>query len=247
MTKSTLLPRNFRMVSGILAVASVFAIIFAGGAMAQSAQPQCNTPGNPPCAGTFLTGYFDVSEPLTHNGTGAGDNFLRLHNPTANNGTLCAMIYVMGSDGSMGECCGCPVQTDVLLSLSVQRDLTSNWVEVSNLDKSGVIDIIAGQPNAGPDQCGQNTSCNGGCDPTNREPLVTTRGLKGYMLHNQHNAFFQSVLRFALLTFGEPQIPEVPLADSGDADSGEQTHLTNQCGNIIGQGSGKGFCRCTAP
>jgi hypothetical protein len=115
--------------------------------------------------------------------------------------------------------------------------------------KSGVIDIISATPNQ-PDsnQCAQNGTCHGGCDPTNLEPFTPARELKGYMLHNQHNGFFQFFGRFPILTFGEPQLPEVPLADAGDADSVELANLTGQCDNIRAHGfGGKGICRCTAP
>jgi hypothetical protein len=74
-----------------------------------------------PDPSTYNVGYFDVGEPVGDNGVGVGDNFVRLINPTAANGTLCAMIYVFDDDEEPGECCGCPLSPNKLLSLSVEN------------------------------------------------------------------------------------------------------------------------------
>ena len=54
--------------------------------------------------GTFLTGYFDTAP--GSEAFGAGDNALRIENPTAANGDLCAMIYIFDASEELG-CCGC--------------------------------------------------------------------------------------------------------------------------------------------
>jgi len=73
-------------------------------------------------------GYFDLSSSYpAFNGSGNGDNLLRLLNPTQVVGTLCAEIYVFDSEEEMGECCGCPVSPNGLDQISVGRDLLANW------------------------------------------------------------------------------------------------------------------------
>src|SRR5271169_1073002 len=54
-----------------------------------------------PDPGTNMVGYYDIGEPMLENGSGVGDNLLRLINPTQANGeggTICAMIYVFDDD-----------------------------------------------------------------------------------------------------------------------------------------------------
>jgi len=201
------------------------------------ANAQCSTAGNPSCSGTFLNGYYDTSEPLVENGTGVGDNFLRLNNPTRANGNLCAMIYVFDDDQHMGECCGCPLSPDKLLSLSVEKNLTANFVGRDN--DSGVIDIISALPDQpNPRFCFASRGCNGGCDPT-QTTMVPTRALKGYMVHNQAAAAQANI--GTALNVG---LTEVPLADAGDADPKEFAFLTSLCGSIVGNGSGAAVCNC---
>ena len=197
----------------------------------------CGAAGSPPCSGTFLNGFFDINEPATKNGTGAGDTILRLNNPTRANGNLCAMIYVFNSNQQMGKCCGCPVGPDKLLSLSVRKNLIANWPLTPVNDQAGLVDVISSAVNR-TQMCTSNFGCNGGCDPTNMNPLVPTRALKGYMLHNQEVANTLSGNRAGLT--------EVPLADSGDADSTELSFLANQCGVIIGNGTDNAACSCGA-
>jgi hypothetical protein len=210
----------------------------------------CGGSGNPPCSGTFLNGYYDTAERSSDNGTGTGDNILRLNNPTRGNGTLCAMIYVFDDDEEMGECCGCPLSPDKLLALSVKGDLTSNWAVFGpeGLDNdSGVIDIISATPDhtTGEPPCSSAQGCNGGCDPTNSPAaatIVPTPHLKGYILHTQRLA--EAPLDGAGRGPVTTNLTEVPLADSGDATPGTLTYLAAQCGAIIGGSSGGGVCDC---
>ncbi len=228
---------------GLAKVLGWFALVtFLAAALPTVARAQCSTPGNPPCSGTFLNGYYDTGEPLSENGTGAGDNFLRLNNPTRANGNLCALIYVFDDDEDLGECCGCPLSPDKLLSLSVQRNLTANWALTPRENQSGVIDIISTSPspasgNAQP--CSSAAGCNDGCNPTGPQ-LVPTRELKGYILHNQLVPA-EEAARAEVLRIGPT---EVPLADAGDADPAELTFLPTQCAALIGNGSGTGVCDC---
>lgn len=127
----------------LISAAALFAIVAMPAAVGAQT---CGGEGNPPCSGTFLNGYYDTAEPPAQNGSGAGDNILRLNNPTRANGTLCAMIYVFNDDEEMGACCGCPLSPDKLLSLSVQQNLTSNWVISPGITDAGIIDIISATP-----------------------------------------------------------------------------------------------------
>jgi hypothetical protein len=191
--------------------------------------PMCGTPGGAPCASTLLDTYYDVN---------AGDNLVRLINPVGTT-NRCAMIYVFDSNEEMGECCGCPLSPQKLLSLSVKNDLTLNWVFSPPSPQAGVIEIISALPNASTkgglgSQCQQSgPACNGGCDPTNVPGFdSTSRQLKGYIVHN----------RSISATSG---IPEVPFAEAGDPDSVTLNSLQDLCGAILGTGDTKiGVCNC---
>ncbi len=207
----------------------------------------CGGAGNPACSGTFLNGYYDTAEPAAENGSGAGDNILRLNNPTRANGTLCAMIYVFDDDEEMGECCGCPLSPDKLLSLSVQQNLTQDWaiIQMGTDTNAGLIDIVS----APPDQtttnppCSPQAGCNGGCDPTNLPTIVPTPHLKGYLMHNQQLAVSTAGL-FGFRVGQSINLTEVPLADSGDPSSAELNYLQAQCGAIM-ESPVRGFGVCT--
>jgi len=107
--------------------------------------------------------------------------------------------------------------------LSVENNLRSNWGRDQTPPASGVIEIVSSAPNVG--TCPSNEAgCNGGCYPA--AEFTTGRELNGYILHNQ-----------------APGIPEVPLADAGDADPGTVNSLTLQCARLIGSRS-VGSCNC---
>jgi len=172
---------------------------------------------------------------------------VRLINPSgAAKPNVCAMIYVFDSDEEMGECCGCPLSPQKLLSLSVENNLTSDWAIFGGPSHGervvGLVEVVAAAPDvpvsnkpgvSNGNGCGFATgiiptqACNGGCDPTNVPGYSTTRALKGYILHN--------------LT---PELPEVPFADAGDPDSSTLNYLQEQCGALIGNGTGAGICNC---
>jgi hypothetical protein len=109
--------------------------------------------------GIFRVSYFDVGTSVTKSAAGyggpgfsggAGDNTVRIVNPTAANGNLCAMIYVFDDTEQLQTCCGCPVTPDGMRTLSVVNDLTFDFgVNKANLT-AGVIDIISSKPNFTP-------------------------------------------------------------------------------------------------
>ncbi len=160
--------------------------------------------------GTFLSGYFDFGP--------AGDNLLRLENPTSANGNLCAMIYVFNASESMGECCGCLITPNELLQDSMKTVLGPGWGFSGGTPATGVIQVISALPNNGRL-----------CSPF--QLYTPTPTLNGWITHAQ------SVGTFTGLT-------EVSLVDNGSADPAEATSLINVCGAIIGNGSGSGSCTC---
>src|SRR5271157_3057223 len=134
----------------------------------------------------FQTTYFDVgtSSSASRAGYGgpgftggAGENVVRIVNPTSANGTLCAMVYVFDDFEEMQTCCGCPVTPDGLRTLSVLNDLTfSPAANNSNLT-AGVIEVVSstanwtpGTPPPAPNPMGTNGPGSGtianGCSPT---------------------------------------------------------------------------------
>src|SRR5271157_4324952 len=160
---------------------------------------------------TFQTSYYDVAtSALTSragyggpgSSGGAGDNTVRIVNPTAANntsfqGTICAMIYVFDDFEEMQTCCGCPVTPDGLRTLSTVNDLTFDFgVNKGNLN-AGTIEIISAQPNfinpnpaPGPNPPGTNGFCSptgaSSSDPFGRSaPIVPVPTLRSYITHDE--------------------------------------------------------------
>src|SRR5258706_6142074 len=52
-----------------------------------------------PIPGTVIVGYFDTAESTSDNGTGDGDNIVRIVNDTGKE--MCALIYVFDDDEEM--------------------------------------------------------------------------------------------------------------------------------------------------
>jgi hypothetical protein len=192
---------------------------------------------------------------------GIGDNIIRLVNPNgAANGnlagaktqTVCAMVYVFDDDQEMGECCGCPLSSAQLATFSVEGNLTANWGIQSPLvsaqdeagtdNSNGSIAIVAAAPNALPTCTGQSDACNGGCDPTNVPgySVTTSSNLLGSITHNQE-AGREIGTSLDGLTFG---LTEIALSDDGGGDQTNLIYLQNQCGALVGNGTGGGICNC---
>ncbi|MHB8384028.1 MAG: hypothetical protein ACYDC3_17000 [Candidatus Binataceae bacterium] len=166
--------------------------------------------------GTFLTGYFDTTS--GSESFGAGDNALRIENPTAANGNLCAMVYIFDASEELGECCGCLLTPNQLLQDSVDTIIGSGWEISGGTPAQGVIQIVSTLPNA-------TTSCNPAAAYT------PTANLNGWVTHAQSVG-------------GITGLTEVSLTDNGAADATEAAYLISTCGNILSNGSGKGSCTC---
>jgi hypothetical protein len=162
--------------------------------------------------GTFLSGYFDLGAGAT------ADNILRLANPTAANGNLCAMIYIFNASEAMGECCGCLLTPNQLRQDSVKTILGAGWGFSGGTPSFGVMQIVSAVPNNGRL-----------CAP--QQAYTPTPQLNGWVTHAQ------TVAAVTGLT-------EVSLTDNGTADPTESSFLIARCGAIIGNGSGAGNCTC---
>jgi len=223
--------------------------------------------------GQVLWTYYETTEPFTSCNTtsadsdgcnvgGNGDNIIRLINPNgAANPALqgaaaqpvCAMIYVFDDDEEMTACCGCVVTSAGLATFSVEANLTSNIVSggegAVDSKANGAIAIVAaslnpailtfGSPSNGK-FCSvtQSGACNFGCDPTNHPGYSTTtaNNLLGSITHNQ-----------AVAVNGGGSVSgltEVGLFDDAGGDPTNLTYLQNQCGALVGNGTGAGQCNC---
>ena len=191
---------------------------------------------------------------------GNGDNIIRLINPNGSANPaisgesqqfVCAMIYVFDDDEEMGECCGCPISSAGLLTLSVDHDLTSNFVFGNNPDSNsqGAIAIVAaaqnpniitfGSPSNG-HLCtlGESGACNFGCDPTNGPgyTVSTSDNLLGSITHNQ--------VVSANGGGSTSGLTEIGLFDDASGDPNNLIYLQNECGGLVGGGSLRGTCHC---
>jgi len=223
--------------------------------------------------GQVLWTYYETTEAFTSCNTstadsdgcnvgGNGDNIIRLINPngaanTALQGAaaqpVCAMIYVFDDDEEMTACCGCVVTSAGLATFSVEANLTTNLITggegAADGRANGAIAIVAASLNPAILQFGspsnghfcsvsQGPSCNFGCDPTNHPGYSTTtaNNLLGSITHNQ---------LVAVNGGGSVSgLTEVGLFDDAGGDPTNLTYLQNQCGALVGQGTGAGFCNC---
>jgi hypothetical protein len=191
----------------------------------------------------YTTGVVD--EPIYPGTTAsAGDTVIRLVNPngSANPGivggtehTVCAMIYVFDDEQEMNACCGCPISSAGLLTLSLEDDLLSNLIVGGNprAGFDGVVEIIAAAPNG----CGS-LACTYGCDPTLNPGYTVTpdNNLLGSRVINISNEGYP--------TFGPASLLETPLHDDASGDAGNLTYVQAECGALVGNGSYGGICYC---
>jgi hypothetical protein len=214
--------------------------------------------------GEVLWTWYETSDASSSdNHFGNGDNIIRLVNPVGSanvaftglgTADACAMIYVFDDDEEMGACCGCPITPTQMATISVEEELTSNFIgggEGVDTD-NGAIAIVAAAPNRLPtglgdddgNGCSIRTSgtergaCNNGCDP-GRTPGYTVpsaKNLLGSITHNQ-------VVGGARATSG---LTEEALFDDGGGDPNNLTYLQTQCSILVGNGSGGGVCNCSA-
>ena len=135
------------------------------------------------------------------------------------NGDLCAQVYVLNNDEQEVECCGCRLTPDSERTLSIDKDLLGNPINVKILTPDGVIKIVSDPaPARGP------------CRPDTEEGVEPRAGLRAWATHVQtvSTSFAET----------EEEFGAAPLSDN------ELFWLQNQCSAIYTSGSGHGRCTC---
>ncbi len=198
--------------------------------------------------GNVLYGYFDV---YGHgdNRTGDGQSDMKLVNTTGQD--MCALIYVFDADEELGECCGCPLTANELVSFGIglrgplYDNLTGNWREASFDIANGVVLAVGATALSGCTLNGSasnsstyNPACHAGCDPTipfQSGVLVqgtpSGQGLVGDIIRTQE--------------IGEAEsITETNMFDDSPGDPTNLASLQTLCQNNVQRGSGRGWCTC---
>ncbi len=199
--------------------------------------------------GSALYGYFDVHEPPSLNGTGDGQNAMELINTTSQD--MCALIYVFDDDEQLGECCGCPLTANELVSFGIgfrgplYNNLTGNWREASYDTGNGVVLVVGATALAGCTFNGSssnnstyNPACNAGCDPTIHfqggvlvQSTPSGQGLNGGIIRPQRIGAVEN-------------ITETTMFDDSPGDPTNISALQDFCQNAVQRGSGRGWCTC---
>ena len=177
----------------------------------------------------FTTYYSNANYP------GAPDATVRIVNDGNTDGNLYADIYVLDDSQELQSCCGCLVSKDGLLSESVNTELASiNVVLTNKVDHRGVIKIISDANVNGWDA---------------GSAVKTTAGLRVSATHIQS-------LKYEFHGLSDPGGSfdwAVTETNANDANLGavEKALLPEECGFIVGTedaaglGSGSGVCSCT--
>ena len=216
------------------------------------------TSGDP--TGNFLFTFYDIGTPVGSNtitpvpnfGEPGGDNILRIVAPNGcgnsgvvnaacgNETDVCAMIYAFDDDQEMGECCGCRLTPDQLLTFSVRTELVNNWALATQDNSRGVIVVVGAAINdpgnflVPGNACGNtsNPTCNEGCSPTVAVDTSSVTNLQASITHDQ-------------LINGNNGLTETKLTDQGEGETVNDAYLTAQCAAIAGNATRRnGFCRC---
>jgi hypothetical protein len=207
----------------------------------------------------YWTDYSVGTEDFSGDTYIGGDGILRLINPngSANSGitgesghTVCAMIYVLDDDEEMVECCGCSLSSARFKSFSVEHNLLSHQIDGgAGVATDGVIAVVAassnstiktsGSPNNG-NGCTvtQSGACNSGCDPTNNPGYAVTTG---------NNLLGSLTSSKKVDSVGPAAVLEVALHDDGAGDPNNLLYLQNECGELVGNGTRGGICKCPKP
>jgi len=243
MDRARLTPR----VSLSILTALVLTVFAAGAARAQSDLAQ--------------TSYYDVASSVLPSASGwggpgfsggAGDELLRIVNPTHNGinapGWLCAMVYVFDDLEQLQECCGCPLSADQLLTLSVINDLTNNFGVKGGDRVAGVIDVLSSSANlpvtpgmtlpSGANVVPNNSVSPFACNPG--AALILTPTLRSSLSHPETSAPVFPSTAFTTATSVE-EFQEKPL------DATELNNLVNGCNILQTNFTGAGICQCGPP
>jgi len=181
-------------------------------------------------------GFINITAPYEGNATATS--------PVAQEGEICAMIYVLDTDQALQACCGCPITADGLLTLSIAGNLAPNPLATGQLLHDGSIRILAAKTNAVPIKHvvtppfeGCDTVTGVCCDPTGNggsEALSLTPELVAWANHVQSTQIteenFQSTERVT----------------GGDDIEYDPASLPESCADTVRLGSGQGFCTCAS-
>jgi Bacterial Ig-like domain (group 2) len=146
------------------------------------------------------------------------DDTVRLTNPGVIYSNLCAEIYVFDQDQQLGECCGCLLTPDGLLTLSVNRDLTGNPL-TGVPSVNGVIKIVPADASGNPS-----------CDAT---AITPTASLAAWSTNIQAGST-------STLAMTETPFQLTPLGND------ELAAIESQCSYAVSLGTGQGVCGCGA-
>jgi hypothetical protein len=172
-------------------------VVFAGLAQAQS---------------PYRVDYF-----ANANTGGAPDATLRLDNDgSAADANLCADIFVFSANEEITECCSILETPDDLLTLSVDKNLTSNPAN-GVVVTGGVIKIVAA------------ATTSGACPVPTHITTVTGAEIQGWATHIQNSNF--------TITETASQVSNL--------SSAEEARLAKLCGAVVAADSGNGICNGT--
>jgi len=165
----------------------------------------------------YFLSYFANAHTL-----GAPDGTLRLANDgnvsdRSPAGDLCASIYVFDSTEQMLECCGCLVTPNGYLSLSVDRDLTSDPI-LLRFPTRGLFKVVSSLPSAP-----------GACNPTTPVPKP---GMRAWITHVE-----------AAGAKGPYSLSVEQLTDSS-LGSSEFSDLAEDC-DLLSRACGDAACICS--
>ncbi len=174
-------------------------------------------------------GFVNITAPFEGNETASS--------PVAQEGEICAMIYVLNTDQALQACCGCPVTADGLLTLSISGNLAPNPLASGKILHDGSIRILSTAINAAvtgleePRGVNCDTVTGACCDPTadhGSEPLVPQLELAAWANHVQNTQIT------------EAEFQTTPAAEA----AGDLTNLPSLCAFAVEAGSGQGVCTC---
>ncbi len=137
----------------------------------------------------------------------------------ANEGRLCANIYVFDANQEMEECCSCKITANGLKTLSVLNDLTQNPLTGFPAPDAGAIKIVTSIP------------AGSTCDETAVATATLSAGILGWGSHVK-----QPVAGTFITTEADLQL--------GTLSAREIAFLGQACGFVQYLGSGKGVCKC---
>lgn len=184
------------------------ALILAVGSTTAAAQTQAQDD-------VYALSYFSNA-----NTKGAPDAALRVVNDgfvsdASPAGDLCASVYVFDTREELSECCSCKITPNGILSLSVDKNLTSSPLIGITLTR-GIVKVVSSFPVAGH------------CDPTTDQEQ---EGIRGWITHVQKATTGYS-------------LTEEELMDS-NLGTAEAANLAEDCKVIQELASGWGDCSCT--